>query len=106
MKGDGLEMSLGERNWTYNWSYRKDDKQVYKDIQICNAESPTLVSYNLSYFQQDNDPKHTAKVEKQYLGGSWWLSNVLELSPQLPEINLIENLRVSLDKSIRKNVLE
>ena len=44
------------------------DKNVYKNFLVYH-ECPTLQNHKSSYFQQDNDPKHTAKTVKQYLKG-------------------------------------
>jgi transposase len=41
-------------------------------------------------FQHDNDPKHTAKVVKEYLKNARF--EVLEWASQSPDVNPIENL--------------
>lgn len=77
-------------------------KESYLDIIKNNLHSSAhkLGSEGRFYFQQDNDPKHTAYIVKQ-----WLLYNtpqMLHTPPQSLDLNPIEYIWEELERQIRK----
>ena len=64
----------------------------------------TLEYYNLDLndviFQQDNDPKHTARITKKWLEDNNVV--VLEWPPQSPDLNPIEHIWGEVERRLRK----
>ncbi|GFV98733.1 transposable element Tcb2 transposase [Trichonephila clavipes] len=68
------------------------DKMVHLEI-LKNDLQKSAVNVGLGsnfIFQQDNDPKHTAKIVKLHL--LYHCKKALHTSPQSPDLNVIENL--------------
>ncbi len=70
---------------------KEDYKEILEKQMIPSAKKlfPEK-KFSKFIFQEDNDPKHTAKINKEYL--KRMQINRLEWPPQSPDLNPIENL--------------
>lgn len=80
-----------------HWIKKTMDQSIYKQILIHHfrPSAQRLFPDNDFIFQQDNDPKHTAKSVKIYLQNSGL--QILTWVTQSPDLNPIENLWARLN---------
>ncbi|GFW65152.1 transposable element Tcb2 transposase [Trichonephila clavipes] len=80
-------------------------KHIGGSIMNNVSQSASKLGLNGSFtFQQDNDPKHTARVVRE-----WLLYNVrkqVKRPPQSPDLNPAEHLWTYLDLQIRKQEIK
>lgn len=83
----------------------KMDRMVYLNILQQNLpETAKKLNLNSSYLLvQDNDPKHTSRIVKEWL--LYKVKKVLPHPPQSPDLNPIEHLWAYMEKKLRERAV-
>ena len=72
-------------------------RKILNDEMLPSAQN--LFGSNSYIFQQDNDPKHTAKLTRKWFGDNG--VTTLDWPAQSPDVNPIENLWSQLDRNLK-----
>ncbi|GFV05145.1 transposable element Tcb2 transposase [Trichonephila clavipes] len=89
------------RNGTKNLRKAGYNGRVVRKKKALNCADKLGLGSNF-IFQQDNDPKHTAFVVKEWL--LYHCRNQLNTPPQFPDLNVIENLWPHLERAVQKQI--
>lgn len=108
-KGGGHVMVWGCVSWNgvgaLHFIEGNMNKHMYLDIlkQHLKASAEKMGLTNTFRFYQDNDPKHTSYLVKEWL--LYNCPNLMKPPPQSPDLNIIENLWAKLETEIRKHTI-